>query len=753
MAATANTSVEFKVQGMDCANCARSIETAVARMDGVQQCDLNFTTETLRITGTAEKSDITAVVHDMGYTLIDPQTWPDSEETANLLPQNFFQYMWNRRETRLVLLAALLTIPGVILNEIMHRDLIWVDLLAIAALLLAGWPIARSGWNSLRLSREININVLMSIAAIGAIIIGATVEAAMVMVLFAIGESLEGYTTGRARQSIKSLIQIAPATATRLEKPSTGAAGQAAMEEVNVRELVVGDTILIRPGERIPMDGRVLSGTSAVDQSPITGESRRVEKEPGDELFAGSVNGRGALEIEVTHLAEDNTISHMIRLVEEAQEKRAPAQQFVDRFSHYYTPAVVLLAILVATIPPLFFGQPFLNTADGATGWFYRGLALLVVACPCALVISTPVSIISAISSAAKFGILVKGGIHLETLSKVQLMAFDKTGTLTEGMPSVIGVRTAVCETSTDSGWETCGDCEDVLALAAAVESRSEHPLARAVIYANRQYGCCGRYPAAKNVSALTGRGVTGIVNGHRIIIGSHRWFDANVAHPPKQCDLAMIDEAQGYAPLMVSLDDTYQGTITVADTIRQSSHQVIVRLKDLGVKTIVMLTGDSRTTAEKVGAQLGVTDIRYELLPQDKVNVVEELQADRRPVAMVGDGINDAPALATADVGIAVGGASKPSQAMETADITLMNDDIIHLPFAVSLSQAMMRTIYFNVAFSIGIKLVFLLLVLAGLGTMWMAVLADMGASLLVTLNGMRLLKKKPADFVSQSS
>jgi Cd2+/Zn2+-exporting ATPase len=725
---------------MDCANCARSIETAVSRMDGVEQCSLNFTTETLRITGTADKSNVTAVVSDMGYTLIDPLAETQTDETAVKPPQNFLQYMWDRRETRLVLLAALLILPGVVLNEIMHRDLLWVDLLAVAALLLAGWPIARSGWNSLRLSREININVLMTIAAVGAVIIGATVEAAMVMVLFAIGESLEGYTTGRARQSIKSLMQIAPATATRLSNAGSGQA----TEEVPVQELDVGDLILIRPGERIPMDGRVLSGSSYVDQSPITGESRLVEKEPGDEIFAGSVNGHGALEVEVTHLAEDNTISRMIRLVEEAQEKRAPAQRFVDQFSRYYTPAVVLLAFLVATIPPLFFGQPFWNTA-GETGWLYRGLVLLVVACPCALVISTPVSIISAISNAAKNGILIKGGIHLETLSKVHVMAFDKTGTLTEGKPSVIGVRTAVCETSTDSGWAVCSDCEDVLALAAAVESRSEHPLAQAVLHANRRYGCCERYPAAQNVSALTGRGVIGVVNGHQVIIGSHRWFDANIAHPPAQCDLAMIDEAQGYAPLMVSLDDAYQGTITVADTVRHSSSQVIAGLKDLGMRQIVMLTGDSRITAEKVGAQLGVTDVRYELLPQDKVDVVKELQAANGPVAMVGDGINDAPALATADVGIAVGGAGKPSQAMETADITLMDDDIIRLPFAVSLSQAMMRIIIFNLAFAIGIKVVFLLLVLAGRGTMWMAVLADMGASLLVTLNGMRLLNKKP--------
>ncbi|MFL7837166.1 MAG: heavy metal translocating P-type ATPase [Candidatus Promineifilaceae bacterium] len=743
MSATTETAIEFKVQGMDCANCAKSIETAVSRMDGVQQCSLNFTTETLRITGTAGKSAITAVVTDMGYTLIDAQIEPLTPETAVTVPQNFLAYMWDQRETRLLLAAAVLLIPSVLLNEIMHFDQRWANILAVTALFLSGWPIARSGWNSLRYSREININVLMTIASIGALIIGATVEAGMVMVLFALSEALEGYTAGRARQSIKRLMQIAPATATRL--PQSG--GEGYMAEVPVQELAVGDLILIRPGERIPMDGRILSGSSAVDQSPITGESRLVEKEPGDDLFAGSVNGHGALEVEVTHLAADNTISRMIRLVEEAQEKRAPAQRFVDQFAHYYTPAVVGLALMVATIPPIFFGLPFWNTPDGTFGWFYRGLALLVVACPCALVISTPVSLISAISNAAKNGILFKGGVFLEQLSRVHVMAFDKTGTLTEGKPSVIAVRTPACETSTDSGWAVCDDCQDVLALAAAVESRSEHPLAHAVIRANHHRGCCDRYPAAKNVSALTGRGITGIVDNHQVIIGSHRWFDANIAHPPEQCDLAMLDEAQGYTPLMVGMDDHYKGTITVADTVRENSSDVIEQLKALGMDKIVMLTGDSRTTAEKVSVQLGVTDVRFELLPQDKVAVIEDLQAQNGAVAMVGDGINDAPALATADVGIAVGGAGKPSQAMETADITLMNDDIGRLPFAVSLSQAAMRTIYFNVAFSIGIKIIFLLLVLAGIGTMWMAVLADMGASLLVTLNGMRLLNKKPAS------
>ncbi|MFN2134538.1 MAG: heavy metal translocating P-type ATPase [Candidatus Promineifilaceae bacterium] len=734
--------LEFKVQGMDCANCAKTIESAVAGMNGVEQAELSFATETLRVRGSRPVSDITAVVNDLGYTL---QNEP-GKEMAAMGPSGFAQFLWGRPETRTLLLAALLILPGLLFNELLRRDYWWVDALAIISLILAGWPVARSAWKSLRYGRTISINLLMTIAAIGAVIIGANVEAAMVMVLFALGEALEGYTAGRARHAIRELMQVAPATATLIRREAAGEAAPQQLQEVAVEKLIVGDHILVRPGERIPMDGQVVSGASTVDQAAITGESRPITKASGDTLFAGSMNGEGALEIEVTHLAQDNTISRMIALVEEAQDRRAPAQRFVDQFASYYTPAIVVLAIAVAAIPPLFFGQPFWNTAAGELGWFYRGLALLVVACPCALVISTPVSIISAISNAARHGVLFKGGAYLERLSRVRAMAFDKTGTLTEGKPSVVSLRTAACETDKENQLADCSDCDEMLALAGAVESRSEHPLARAVSEASAARGLLERYPSADNVSALTGRGVKGWVRGHQVMIGSHQYFDGHIAHSAQQCALAAGDEQQGYTPLLVGRDDAYLGTITVADKVRASSQDVIAELKVLGMKSLVMLTGDSRVTAERTAAEIGMTDVRAELLPEDKVAAVQALQEEYGPVAMVGDGINDAPALATADVGIAVGGAGKPSQAMETADITLMEDEIVRLPFAVGLSKATMRTIYANVALSIGIKLVFLLLVLAGVGTMWMAVLADVGTSLLVTLNGMRLLTKQPA-------
>jgi Cd2+/Zn2+-exporting ATPase len=510
-------------------------------------------------------------------------------------------------------------------------------------------------------------------------------------------------------------MAVAPNEATRLPDH----------ERVSVNDLQVSDQILVKPGERIPMDGRILAGNSAVNQAPITGESKLIEKTVGDGVFASSINGAGALTIEVTHLAADNTISRLIKMVEEAQEKRAPSQRFVDKFARYYTPAVVAVALLVAIVPPLFF--------DGmGSTWLYRALALLVVACPCALVISTPVSIISAISNGAQHGVLFKGGAHLEALSGVRAMAFDKTGTLTWGKPAVVSVKSAVCTSN-----EPCADCDDLLALAGAVEKSSEHPLAQAVVDASVQRGVA--MGEAAEVTAVSGRGVQGWVNGRHITIGSHRYFDDHIPHAHFCADVAAQD-AQGLTTMLVSDEGEYKGYIALADTVRDSSREAITALKQQGMTALVMLTGDNEATAQEVGQQVGVTAVRANCLPQDKVTAVQELQQQYGSVAMIGDGINDAPALATATVGIAIGNSA---QVMETADITLMSDDLRQLPFALQLSRAAMRTIHANVAFSIGIKLAFVALVLLGWGSMWLAVLADVGTSLLVTGNGMRLLKR----------
>lgn len=741
---TTDTELTFQIQGLDCANCAQTLEKGVGQLDQVTFCELNFNTEKMRVKGTANRTQIVERVRELGYDVVEPQSQGDTE-ASSLQPPNFLQFMWQRHDTRLALLGGVLIVPVIILAELlgMHHPLL--DLAALGALFIAGFPIARSAWRAIRINRDININVLMTIAAIGAVFIGEYIEAGTVIVLFALAEALEGYTSGRSRDAIRSLMQVVPNKATRLHRHGD----QVEESRVMVEDLRVGDRIVVKPGEYIPMDGRVVAGASAVNQAPITGESRLLEKTVEAEVFASSINGEGTLEIEVTRLAADNTISRMIKLVEEAQEKQAPAQRFVDQFARYYTPAVVVLAVLVAVIPPLFWSQPFLNPDPDTFGWLYRGLALLVVACPCALVISTPVSIISAISNAARSGVLIKGGVYLEQLNKVKAIAFDKTGTITAGQPAVVAVRSIRCAAASQPANTPltapyCNDCDDLLALASAVERRSEHPIAHAIASKAASLGLQDRYPAADMVTALTGRGVTGRVANREVMIGSHRFFDANIPHSETHCEAADRDAAQGYTPMMVSADGQYLGVLTVADTVRQTSRAAVAKLEQLGLKAVIMLTGDSAATAHNIAQQVGVTDVRAELLPEHKVSAVEALRAQYGPVAMVGDGINDAPALAAADVGIAIGAAyGGTAQAIETADIALMSDDLRRLPFAFQLSRATMRTIYANVILSIGIKLIFLILVLFGMGTMWMAVLADMGTSLLVTLNGTRLLRR----------
>ncbi len=763
MAAISENRQTFHIRGMDCADCARTVEQGVCSLRGVETCELHFTSEKLHITGSIDRETIIERVRALGYDVIEPD---DKAATPPQLTGSFWRFLWQRPATRLALLGLLLILPGLVLHELLGIDHVLIDLASLGALLTAGLPIARSAWRALIINRRITINLLMSIAAVGAVIIGAYTEAGMVIVLFALGEALEGYTASRARDSIRSLMQVMPATATLLRQASHDSADLISLEpvcgctdgcctgtqtmprQVGVDTLQVGDVILVRPGERIPMDGWIVAGESAINQAPITGESRLIEKGPEDTVFAGSVNGEGALDIEVTHRATDNTISRLIRMVEEAQEQRAPTQRLIDAFAHYYTPAVIVLALLVATIPPLVFGQPFWNPDAHTFGWFYRALALLVVACPCALVISTPVSIISAISNAARSGVLIKGGSYLETLSRVRAIAFDKTGTLTSGKPDVMRVRSVVCATAypdQHNAPATCADCDDLLALASSLERRSEHPLAQAIVGAATQRGILDRYPEAQNVKALVGRGVTGDVHGQQVVLGSHRYFDGDIAHSSEVCAEVSQDAAMGATPVLISVDGRYLGSISVADTVRASSREALEQLRQAGIIHLVMLTGDTTGTAQRVGDDVGVSEVRAELLPEEKVQAIHDLKQQYGIVAMVGDGINDAPALATADVSIAMGGqAGGTAQAMETADITLMRDDLRLLPFALRLSRTTMRTIQTNIVLALGLKLAFLVLVLLGMGTLWMAVLADMGASVLVTLYGMRLLGQR---------
>ncbi len=756
----------FQILGMDCAGCARTVETGIGRLPGVTASLLNFTTGTLTVQGNIAPETITARVQELGYEA-EPLAVAASTAAEPPAPEakgSLLRYLLSRRDTQLALLGVLLILPGLIFEELLpglgiHSP--WFDATAVGALLLAGMPVARSAWRSLRLNREITINFLMTIAAIGAVVIGAYTEAGLVMVLFAIGEALEGYTAARARDAIRSLSAVAPAEASLLRPrfsldssnssqlavgsgqsdhlPLTAhglpASSDWAEKRVSIAELKVGDRILVRPGERIAMDGRILSGYSSVNQAPITGESQPVEKQPGDEVLASTINGQGALQVEVTHLAADNTISRLIQMVADAQERRANAQRFVDRFARIYTPAVVVVAFLVAVLPPLLWGAPFWG--EGA--WLYRGLALLVVACPCALVISTPVSIISAISNGTRHGILFKGGAFLEELSRVRAIIFDKTGTLTRGEPAVVAVNAADCANPPDG---VCAACDDLVALASAVEQQSEHPLAQAILNEAAVRGVGGRYPAGQNVMALAGKGVTGAVNGHRVTVASHAYFDEGYAAH----DCAAVDAAasQGHTTMLVAAGEQYRGYITVADTLREGGREAVAALREQGITPLVMLTGDNQATAQRIAGQVGLDEVQANCLPGDKMAAVHAYRDLYENVAMVGDGINDAPALATASVGVAIG---RTAQAMETADVVLLGNDLRQLPFALKLSRAAMATVRANVVLSIGIKLIFLVLVLLGMGTMWMAVLADVGTSLLVTANGMRLLRRPMWD------
>jgi Zn2+/Cd2+-exporting ATPase len=725
----------YVVKGMDCADCAHKIEKGVRQVEGVRTVHLDFATGLLQVEGETSPAAVQKRVSALGYSLEEKRAGGQSRRPENAV-LGFWQFLLNRHETRLALIGGAFIVLALLLRLVGLLESA-SNVILVLALAVAGYPIARSALANLWINRDFSINLLMTIAAVGAVLIGEYTESATLIFLFAIAEALEGYTTDRARGVLGELNNLAPTHATRFT--GTGE------EVIPVEALLPGDEIVIRSGERIPMDGVVSSGQSAVNQAPITGESMPVDKMTGDELFAGTVNGSGTLHMHVTRAAAETTIQRVIRMIEQAQNLRAPTQRFIDRFAQFYTPAMILLALLVAGLPPLLLGEPFLNPPGGGTGWLYRALALLVIACPCALVISAPVTVVSAITSAARRGVLFKGGAYLEALSEIRVFAFDKTGTLTLGLPQVTTFRSVDCQCDepalsgrhpADSP-SNCNACDDLLGLASALEKRSTHPLAKSVLAAAEERGVTNRYPTAQDVTALAGSGLQGQVNGKLATIGNHKLFDLSHPHEEKVCNWVQNAEDQGQTTMLVCDGDRVRGFIAVADTIREESRQTIAEMKRLGKHTI-MLTGDNPSAAHSVGQQIGVDQVQAGLLPADKVIAVQALAQQYGRVAMVGDGINDAPALASATLGIAMGGAGS-DQAMETADVVLMGSDLKQIPFAVRLSAFARSLIRANVIFSLVTKLIFVLLTLAGLTSLWMAVVADMGVSLLVTLNGMR--------------
>ncbi len=720
----------FHVQDLDCADCAAHLEEAIANLPDVAEVHLDFMRARLRVVPEAG-SDVTRQVSEraraMGHTLRAEDL---HAEDAHVHTQNrrerWQRFVTEHRRDVTTGISGLFILAALAARWMGLPERAVTALLAVS-IAAGGLYVARSAWTSLRATRSLDMNALMTLAIVGAMFIGEWFEGAMVIFLFSVGETLESYTMDRARHALSTLVELSPREAIKIHGDH--------QDRVPIYELQVGDLILVPPGERIAMDGTVESGNSAVNQAPVTGESVPVDRGAGDAVFAGSINGQGVLTVRVSRLAEDNTIARVIRMVEEAQEQRAPAQRFVDTFARYYTPAIVAIALAVAVLPPML-------SMGTWSEWLYRGLVLLVIGCPCALVISTPVSIVSAITSAARAGVIIKGGSYLEALGTIQVVAFDKTGTLTRGEPQVVDARCPVhAEPATTA---ECATCRRMLTVAAAIESQSEHPLAQAVVREAHRQGLDWTGEQIEDVAAISGRGIQGKVNGHPITLGSHAFIHQNQdssAHDLTFCQTIETVEANGNTVMVVDCANCgVQGYIAVADTLRDDAAEAIRELKANGIAKTVMLTGDNAITAGVISKLAGIDEFKAGLLPENKVAAVAELLAEYGDVAMVGDGINDAPALAKATVGIAMGAAGSAT-ALETADIALMTDNLLRLPFSVRLGQRTLATIQQNIAFALALKAVFLVLAVLGIATLWMAVFADVGASLIVILNGMRLL------------
>lgn len=593
-----------------------------------------------------------------------------------------------------------------------------VAALSIGAMLAGGWFLLPKAWQAIRRLRP-DINLLVVIAAIGASIIGEWVEAAAVVFLFGVAEWLEGWADRRARRAVEALLEIAPKMAT-VKRDGKFA-------EVPVEAVKIDETVAVKSGMGIPLDGAVISGESGVNQAPITGESVPVDKKPGDPVFAGSINGEGSLEIRVTKAAGDTMLSRIIRLVKEAQEQKAPTQSFVDTFARYYTPLVTLTALLVFIVPPLFMNGDWPQ-------WLYRACVLLIVACPCALVISTPVSIVAGLTALAKRGVLVKGGAHLEEIGKLKALAVDKTGTITEGKPKVQGVEVIGQVTE-----------QEILRIAAAVDVHSAHPLAKAVVqYAEERKIAFNR---ADNYQNRSGRGAEGVVDEHPYFLGNHRFaHELGVCNENVESRLTAI-EGRGHSVVVVGhrphdgCKGEVLGIIAIGDTLRADAAHSIRALHEAGVVSVMMLSGDNQRAVDFIAKQVGIDEPRGDLLPDDKVTAVKALREKHGVVGMVGDGVNDAPAMATANIGIAMGMAGTDA-AIETADITLMKDDLGKIAETILLGRRTLGIIRFNITFSLSLKLIFLILTLAGSASLWLAILADTGATLLVVANALRLLR-----------
>lgn len=686
---------EFDIKELDCIDCANKFEKAIRMTPGVFRATLNFAVGKLTVEHTCPIEDIIDAAHDIGYTIT--VTGTETKEP----------FISRYRPMLVTAVSGIFTVAGFISGFLSMPSYVPIALYFIA-IAIGGYHVAKSAIYSLK-TLTADMNLLMSIAIIGAMAIGQWEEAATVVVLFALGNALQSYTLDKTRNSIKELISLSPKEATVLRNGKE--------VKMNTALINVGDVIVVKPGEKIPMDGVVAEGSSYVNQAPITGESMPVEKTPGSEVYAGTINENGSLEIKVTKLARDNTLSKIIHMVEEAQVRRAPTQVFLDKFTKYYTPAVIALAAVIAIVPTLL-GQPLYP-------WLYRGLVLLVISCPCALVISTPVSIVSAIGSASRNGVLIKGGTYLEEVGRARAIAFDKTGTLTKGKAVVSDVITF------DSY-----DKEKIIAIAASLESRSEHPLAAAILRAHHNKPTM----QVTNFESITGKGIKGTIEGKEYSLGSLKMYES--VGEDVQRTVSHLQES-GMTPIILGSDHKVLAVIAISDEVRPESRQIVSDLHMAGLKEVIMLTGDNKRMAKSIADDIGLDGYFAELLPEDKANIVRGIKKAHGNVIMVGDGVNDAPALVASNVGIAMG-ATGSDTALENADIALMANDLSRVGYTIKLGRRTLTIIKENVAFAIAIKALFIGLAVFGLANLWMAVFADMGASLIVILNGMRLIRTR---------
>lgn len=713
----------FKIHGMDCAEevaiLKREVGPKVGGEDLLAFDILNGVMTVLPGGPTLSPAEVTALVN---------QTGMKAELVRDKSVQELDKGWWFRHgRLALTIASAALTALGFLTHlwlagsilEVLGSEGIgqadavpWPSrILYLLAVITGVYYVIPKAWFALRRARP-DMNLLMVVAVCGAMTIGEWFEAATVAFLFSMSLTLESWSVGRARRAIEKLLDLAPSVVRVLENGQT--------KEMPPEMVPVGTVFMVRPGERIPLDGEVVRGVSDVNQAPITGESVAVTKEPGATVFAGTVNGAGALEVRSTKESGDTTLAHIIQLVGEAQQKRAPSEQWVDRFARIYTPAVMVLAIAVFLVPPLLFQQPF-------GPWIYQALVLLVIACPCALVISTPVSVVAALAAAAKNGVLVKGGIHLEAAGHLMAIAMDKTGTLTEGRPSVVQVVTMNGHTEVE-----------LLARAAAMEAHSDHPLARAILEYAKASGVT--FTPAEEFRILPGKGAEARLDGRPFWLGSHRFLEERGQETAEvHSELGLLSQT-GRTVVVIGNETHVCGFVALADRIRPEAKATIEALRSAGIKHVVMLTGDNQGTASAIAQEAGVTEVQAELLPEDKVTAVGKLAEQYGSVAMIGDGINDAPAMGRATIGIAMGAAGSDT-AIEAADIALMADDLSKLPWLLKHSRRMLSIIRTNIILSLAVKAIFVALTLAGHASLWTAIAADMGISLLVIFNALRLL------------